>query len=108
LAAKLGGVLDLGGDETKPSGQTSGKTTDSKPPGADTTKALACSQCGKPDATKVCSRCKAARYCSKECQVRHWGEGHKLACQVQDLCPKCHAPMGSAGAKGALCARCSE
>ena len=69
---------------------------------------LACSLCGKPNSTKVCSRCKAARYCSKECQTRHWGEGHKQACQVQDLCPKCHAPMGSAGAKGALCARCSE
>lgn len=27
-----------------------------------------------------CSRCKKAHYCSKECQVKHWGE-HKKVCQ---------------------------
>lgn len=28
-----------------------------------------------------CSRCQIARYCSKECQMSDWNEGHKLECQ---------------------------
>ena len=28
-----------------------------------------------------CSRCQIARYCSKECQLSDWNEGHKLECQ---------------------------
>ncbi len=28
-----------------------------------------------------CSRCQIARYCSKECQMCDWNEGHKLECQ---------------------------
>ncbi|KAK8800757.1 hypothetical protein WA158_000082 [Blastocystis sp. Blastoise] len=30
---------------------------------------------------KTCSRCKKAIYCSKECQVAHWKNGHKQACK---------------------------
>ena len=30
-----------------------------------------------------CSKCKAARYCSKECQERNWPE-HKLECEKQE------------------------
>jgi hypothetical protein len=40
-----------------------------------------CSQCGRPDAKKRCVTCKAARYCSRECQVKHWKSGgHKTRC----------------------------
>ena len=28
-----------------------------------------------------CARCQIARYCSKECQMTDWNEGHKLECQ---------------------------
>lgn len=30
---------------------------------------------------KVCSRCQTALYCSGECQVAHWKEGHKAECK---------------------------
>lgn len=30
---------------------------------------------------KVCSRCQVAMYCSSECQVAHWKEGHKAECK---------------------------
>ena len=29
---------------------------------------------------KRCSRCKSIWYCSKECQVKHWSDGHKSDC----------------------------
>ena len=40
----------------------------------------ACAACGSADATLRCSACKAARYCSKECQKAHW-KGHKAVCK---------------------------
>jgi hypothetical protein len=30
----------------------------------------------------ICSRCRIARYCSRECQVQHWKQQHKLVCQA--------------------------
>jgi ankyrin repeat protein len=40
-----------------------------------------CSQCGSPGAKKRCTTCKAARYCSRQCQVKHWKRGgHKALC----------------------------
>ncbi|KAK7250887.1 hypothetical protein RIF29_33633 [Crotalaria pallida] len=39
----------------------------------------ACAYCGNPSNTR-CSRCKVARYCSVECQIRHWRSGHKHEC----------------------------
>ena len=50
-----------------------------------------CSICGGPPSAsassggvaklKACGRCMSVRYCSQECQKRHWGEGgHKAAC----------------------------
>ena len=41
-----------------------------------------CARCGaglkKP---LVCSQCKAAAYCSKDCQIKDWKAGHKQACK---------------------------
>ena len=50
-----------------------------------------CSMCGGPPTAsassggeaklKACGRCMSVRYCSQECQRKHWGEGgHKAAC----------------------------
>jgi hypothetical protein len=39
-----------------------------------------CANCNKPGATKTCGKCKAQRYCSKECQSTHWKSGHKVEC----------------------------
>ncbi|KAI4333253.1 hypothetical protein L6164_018086 [Bauhinia variegata] len=38
-----------------------------------------CAFCGNLSSTR-CSRCKAARYCSVECQIGHWRAGHKFEC----------------------------
>lgn len=40
-----------------------------------------CAQCQKPNATKRCTRCGLAHYCSKECQQAHWG-AHKDPCKA--------------------------
>jgi hypothetical protein len=42
-----------------------------------------CSVCGKSPATKKCSRCKVARYCTVECQKAHWTAGHKEECSTE-------------------------
>ena len=50
-----------------------------------------CSMCGGPPSTsassggvaklKACGHCLSVRYCSQECQKKHWGEGgHKELC----------------------------
>ncbi len=45
---------------------------------------LACELCRRlepePKQFKVCGRCKAARYCSLECQRRDWKNTHALWC----------------------------
>ena len=47
-----------------------------------------CDVCGKarsPDARlSVCTKCKLACYCSRECQVQAWKSGHKKACRKPD------------------------
>lgn len=44
-----------------------------------------CSQCGVPESEprlyKMCSRCGATAYCSRECQAAHWKAGHKKECR---------------------------
>ena len=79
-----------------------------------------CSNCGKLGPNKKCSACSLRQYCSKECQLQDWKSGHKDFCKKASkrvektkdvdaaVCPKCNGPMDSAGAKGALCAACSE
>mmetsp|Transcript_26075 Transcript_26075/g.42616 ORF Transcript_26075/g.42616 Transcript_26075/m.42616 type:complete len:584 (-) Transcript_26075:100-1851(-) len=42
---------------------------------------FACVVCRKPQSSKKCGACKYARYCSKECQTKHWGSGHKQLCR---------------------------
>lgn len=34
---------------------------------------------------KKCGACKMARYCSKDCQTRHWKEGHKRTCKAMPV-----------------------
>lgn len=38
-----------------------------------------CAACYGP-ATTRCSQCKAVRYCSGKCQIKHWRQGHKNEC----------------------------
>ena len=41
-----------------------------------------CYHCGSPNDLKACGRCKAAFYCSRECQTTHWSAGlHKKICK---------------------------
>ncbi|KAL6072635.1 ubiquitin-specific protease [Balamuthia mandrillaris] len=39
-----------------------------------------CAMCGRSNATKLCSRCKAVRYCGRDCQLSHWQGGHRQEC----------------------------
>ena len=56
--------------------------------------ARVCENCGK-EAAKMqqCSRCKLVRYCSGECQLKHWKE-HKKSCKK--------AATGQKGGEGIL------
>lgn len=47
----------------------------------DAVEAPRCAQCGKPGASKRCSRCQTEAYCGRECQVKHWKK-HKAACDL--------------------------
>ena len=40
-----------------------------------------CELCGAWNSIHRCSLCRTAKYCSKECQARHW-EDHKDYCKV--------------------------
>jgi hypothetical protein len=39
--------------------------------------------CASEEASSVCARCQAVRYCSRECQRADW-RAHKLACTLSD------------------------
>jgi hypothetical protein len=39
-----------------------------------------CASCGTNEAKSSCSVCKVTRYCSRECQTKHWKE-HKPVCK---------------------------
>lgn len=42
---------------------------------------IACNASGcVTEATMKCARCEIARYCSRECQKKHWKAGHKQEC----------------------------
>jgi hypothetical protein len=41
-----------------------------------------CTTCHQSDAPLLkCSRCLSVRYCSKDCQIKHWKSGHKHECK---------------------------
>lgn len=47
----------------------------------------ACAQCGTATTAdgsplKKCSSCRKVKYCSRECQVQHYNDGHKEECQA--------------------------
>lgn len=42
-----------------------------------------CFMCGK-SSKAVCAKCKVMKYCSKECQKKHWKEGHKKVCRTPE------------------------
>ncbi|XP_026454757.1 uncharacterized protein LOC113355984 [Papaver somniferum] len=48
-----------------------------------------CSVCGDT-ANSRCSRCKAIRYCSRDCQIQHWRAGHKLECKEDSSRTSCN------------------
>ena len=39
-----------------------------------------CARCRRQDQLKLCSRCRAVKYCSKECQISGW-KAHKAKCR---------------------------
>lgn len=43
-------------------------------------RANACAACSAPAAPKLCSACRGAHYCSRDCQRRHWRNGHREVC----------------------------
>jgi hypothetical protein len=44
-----------------------------------------CRRCKSTDAPMICSKCKTARYCSKNCQVADWRLKHKKFCAVEHV-----------------------
>ncbi|TVU08388.1 hypothetical protein EJB05_41792 [Eragrostis curvula] len=44
----------------------------------------ACAECGGVS-SKKCSGCKRVRYCSSECQSKHWQSDHKFKCKQMKL-----------------------
>lgn len=50
----------------------------------------ACALCGF-FAKKRCSKCKVARYCSRQHQVAHWNAGHSAACNDSQELPRSDA-----------------
>jgi len=44
-----------------------------------------CFECGKKmENLKQCSKCKLAKYCLQECQIKHWSSTHKKFCAQSD------------------------
>lgn len=43
-----------------------------------------CLNCQTNEGIKRCVRCKGAFYCTRECQVKHWKNGHKKMCTVRE------------------------
>ena len=79
------GVVCNGLEEGRFSVRLNDRPTDSKPVALRPRNlVVVCSGCGgdaKPSGTlKTCSRCRAAAYCSSDCQKSHWAE-HKLPCK---------------------------
>ncbi|CAM6051440.1 unnamed protein product [Sphagnum compactum] len=65
-----------------------------------------CSICKNPTSRR-CSRCKAVRYCSLECQRQHWREGHKKECKAPSTSGLEISENGN-GTVHSLCLRSSQ
>ncbi|CAM6021515.1 unnamed protein product, partial [Sphagnum balticum] len=65
-----------------------------------------CSICKSPTSRR-CSRCKAVRYCSLECQSQHWTEGHKEECKAPSTSSLEISENGN-GTVHSLCLRSSQ
>ncbi|MED6197120.1 ubiquitin-specific protease ubp15 [Stylosanthes scabra] len=52
-----------------------------------------CARCSAPSKTR-CSRCKAVRYCSGNCQIIHWRQIHKQECQPLETQNSGSFPLG--------------
>lgn len=59
-------------------------------------KKTTCSEKGQSKPLMICSKCKSTRYCSRECQLKHWAGGHKSECRQQSV-GKTHASTGEGG-----------
>lgn len=47
------------------------------------TKSFKCKNCGISGTSHMrCGQCRIYRYCSKDCQKKHWKAGHKEECQL--------------------------
>ena len=44
---------------------------------------MACDYCGRTGAKLRCTRCKGAYYCSREHQMKHYEDTHKLDCKIE-------------------------
>ncbi|KZV77827.1 hypothetical protein EXIGLDRAFT_784744, partial [Exidia glandulosa HHB12029] len=40
-----------------------------------------CEKCANPEARSLCSKCRCARYCTRDCQQQHW-RIHKYVCNI--------------------------
>jgi hypothetical protein len=62
-----------------------------------------CAHCGKYLRKRnFCQKCMLAAYCGKECQQKHWDEGHREVCGKQKKCEEC----GKVLEKPLRCSRC--
>ena len=93
-------ALRLNGSSTSSATSSPSSAT---PPSASTVKAAAekvfCGNCEReegPEKFKQCARCNTIRYCSKECQSKHW-KIHKTACRqiTTELVPTTAATQAS-------------
>ncbi|XP_064620987.1 uncharacterized protein LOC135483865 [Lineus longissimus] len=58
-----------------------------------------CRVCGA-EGRKTCSKCKVAKYCSKECQVKDWKASHKRECRPPEEVADVEAATSDADVKG--------
>ena len=62
-----------------------------------------CAHCGRHlKKRNFCKKCMVAAYCGKECQQKHWDEGHREVCGKQKQCEEC----GKVLEKPLRCSRC--
>ena len=93
-ASQLQTAIEAAGQGS--SGGPAGLSTEASSNGIRAASGRVCSMCGGPPSAssgggaaklKACGRCRSVRYCSQECQKKHWGEGgHKAACpQLREM-----------------------